>query len=405
MSEFSYTALDRSGQQVRGSVAAQDRPAALDQIGKKGLTAVSVKEQRAAAKPARAAAGPHGRVSQRSVEAFTRGLANLLAAGVPLSRALSILAREASQPAARKQWLAVHDDVIGGMPLADAMAKWPGSFSTVHVAMIRAGEAGGFMDTVLGQIADFRARERDLKSKVVAALVYPAVLAVLATGVLIFLLTYFIPRFSGIFEEFGAALPAITLAVIAASHAVTRYGPVVLVLAVIFFALGRRLLNSEAGRRIFERELLRLPAVGNVLARFAFVRFARMLGTLMGADVPLVTALKVARQAVGNQTLADAVGESIEQVQRGEPLAGSLGANVRLFPASATEMIAVAEESGRLDKELVRLAAVYEADLDRQLRMLVTLAEPVLLFVMAGIVGTVVIGMLLPVFTLQDFIR
>ena len=405
MTEFSYTALDPRGADVRGSVAAQSRAAALDQIGEKGLTAVSVDEQRPAATPVRVAAVHHGRVSQKSVEAFSRELANLLAAGVPLSRGLHILAREASQPAARKQWAAVHDDVVGGMPLAEALARWPKSFSPVHVAMVRAGEAGGFLDTVLGQIADFRARERDLKSKVVAALVYPAVLAVLAAGVLIFLLTYFIPRFSGIFAEFGAALPALTLAVIAASHAVTRYGLVVLAAAVIIAALVRRALNSEAGRRILERELLRLPAIGNVLARFALVRFARMLGTLLGADVPLVTALKVARQAIGNQALADAVGESIEQVQRGEPLAGSLGANTRLFPASVTEMIAVAEESGRLDQELVRLAAVYEADLDRELRMLVTLAEPALLFIMAGIVGTVVIGMLLPVFTLQDFIR
>ncbi len=405
MSVFSYSAVDSGGQEARGNVVAQSRAAAVDQVVQKGLTPVSVKEQRVPVKASATAGVPGGRVSQASVEAFSRELANLLAAGVPLSRALHIVSREAAQPAARKQWSAIHDDVVGGMSLAEAMSRWPRSFSAVHVAMVRAGETGGFLDTVLAQIADFRSRERDLKSRVKGALVYPAVLLTLATGVLIFLMVYFIPRFSGVFSEFGAALPALTRAVIAASHAVTRYGLVILVAGTIAIVLARRALQSQAGRRGLEQALLRLPAVGNVMARFALVRFCRMLGMLLGAGVPLVTALKVAKEAIGNQTLADTVGASIEEVQRGAPLAKSLGASARLFPASVTEMVAVAEESGRLDREMVRLAVVYEADLDRQLRILVTLVEPVLLFVMAGIVGTIVIGMLLPVFTLQDFIR
>ena len=151
--------------------------------------------------------------------------------------------------------------------------------------------------------------------------------------------------------------------------------------------------------------MLRIPALGRVLARFALVRFCRMLGTLLGAGVPLVAALEVAREAIGNQTLSDAVSSSIKEVQRGESLARSLAACERLFPPSVTEIIAVAEESGRLDQELVRLATTNEVELDRQLRVLVALAEPLLLFVMAAVVGTVVIGMLLPVFTLQDYIH
>jgi type II secretory pathway component PulF len=154
-----------------------------------------------------------------------------------------------------------------------------------------------------------------------------------------------------------------------------------------------------------ERVLLRLPALGRVVARFALVRFCRMLGTLLGAGVPLVTALRVAQEAIGNQTLADAVGLSIEEVQQGKALARSLAPCRQLFPATVIEMIAVAEESSRLDQELTRLAAAYETDLDRQLRMLVALAEPALLFVMAGVVGTIIISVILPVFTLQEFIR
>jgi type II secretory pathway component PulF len=151
--------------------------------------------------------------------------------------------------------------------------------------------------------------------------------------------------------------------------------------------------------------MLKTPLLGKVAARFALVRFARMLGTLVGAGVPLVTALKASREALGNQTLADAVSHAIDEVQRGQALSKSLSGNTLLFPASVIEMIAVAEETGRLDKELVRLSIAYESELDRSLRMLVALAEPLLLFVMAGLIGTVVVGMLLPVFNLQDLIK
>ncbi len=216
---------------------------------------------------------------------------------------------------------------------------------------------------------------------------------------------YFIPRFSGIFAEFGAALPALTRAIIAVSRAVSRYGLAFLVVALVVVVIARRVFQSQTGRRYLERFLLKIPGLGTVLARFALVRFCRMLGTLLGAGVPLVAALKVAREAIGNQTLADAVAASIEEVQRGESLARSLAGCPMLFPPSITEVIAVAEESGRLDQELVRLATVHEAELDRRLRMLVTLTEPALLFLMAGVVGTIVIGMLLPVFTLQDYIH
>jgi len=412
MPVFEYKAISADGRQTAGTVPAANRAAALEQVVQRGLVPVEVAERPSTApdgtrtEPARPGLFASGRrVSQASAEAFNRELSNLLAAGVPLSRALSILAREASQPAARRQWAAIHDDVAGGTSLADAMSKYPRSFPPVHVAMVRAGEAGGFLEVVLEQIANFRSRERDLKSRVRSALVYPIILAVLAAGVLTFLLTYFIPTFSQIFGEFGENLPALTRAVVAVSRAVTRYGLLLVAGATLIGILAQRAVSSPAGRLAVERAALLVPGIGRLLARFALVRFCRMLGTLLGAGVPLVASLKVAREAIGNQVLAKAVGESIEQVQQGKPLARSLAANTRLFPASVVEMIAVAEESGRLDTELNRLAGIYEGELDRQLRTLVALAEPALLFVMAGIVGTIVIGMLLPVFTLQEFIR
>ncbi|MCX5662300.1 MAG: type II secretion system F family protein [Planctomycetota bacterium] len=408
MANFTYDALDAQGKLQRGSLAADSRAAALDALAGRGLSPVAIEGEEQAA----AASGNGNRLwsaSQRvpaaQVEAFTRELANLLAAGVPLSRGLSILQREATHPVAKARWTAIHDDVVSGKPLAEALARAGNSFPAVYVAMVRAGELGGFLDLVLNQIADFRWRESELKGRVKTAMVYPIVLACLAAAVLVFLMIFFIPTFSKIFEDFGAALPLLTRVIVAASRLSTRYGPLV-VLAVIGIVLGvRRFLATDYGSRWFERFTLGLPGLGIVLARFALVRFARMLGTLLGAGVPLVTALRVAQEALGNQILADAVGQAIQDVKQGATLSRSLSSCKQLFPPSVIEMIAVAEESGRLDKELNRLAMVYESELDRRLRMLVALAEPALLFVMAALIGTIVVGMLLPIYTLQDMYK
>lgn len=406
MPTFAYNALNGQGQQATGVLTAESRAAALSQIAERGLVPVTLENRDEGAAAPHAGVHRPGRVSPVQAEAFTRELANLLAAGVPLGRALHVLRREASAPAARAQWSAVHDDVTGGMPLADALSRWPQSFPPVYVAMVHAGETGGFLDVVLNQIADFRAREGELKGRVKAAMVYPAVLALLAVVVMIFMLTYFIPRFTGIFADFGAALPLLTRIIIAASKLVlSGYSLIVAVVLAGALMTLRGVLAKPAGRRVLERALLATPAVGVILARFALVRFCRMLGTLLGAGVPLVTALRVAREAIGNQILADAVAAGIDEVKRGIALSASLRHCPSLFPPSVIEMVAVAEESGHLDKELLRLAQYYESELDRRLRMLVALAEPLLLFAMAALIGTIVVGMLLPIFTLQELIK
>jgi type II secretory pathway component PulF len=407
---YAYTALNKDGRRTSGTLSADSRAAALAEVSRLGLHPVSIDQAKDAATAKKIAAatgtGKAIKVSQRVVENFTRELANLLAGGVSLARALALLRREAHNPAARQLWSEVHDDVVGGTSLGDALAKWPRTFSSVYVAMVRAGEAGGFLDVVLTQIADFRTRESDLMGKVKAAMIYPVVLAFLAVAVLIFLMEFFIPRFQPIFANFGASLPALTLFVIHISNIVgsKRALYVVGALVIAFIAL-KRALATDAGKRKLEVAILSVPLLGTVTASFALVRFTRMLGTLVGAGVPLVASLKVAREAIGNQTLADTVLHATEEVQRGEPLSKSLVGNSKLFPSSVIEMIAVAEETGKLDKELLRIATTYEADLDRQLRMLVAVGEPVMLFMMAGVIGTVVVSMLLPILNLQDVVH
>lgn len=407
MAVFAYTALASDGKQTSGTIPAESRSAALAAVMSRGLHPVSIQEQAASGKKA-AVENKHpngGKVTPKHVESFTRELANLLAGGVPLARSLHLLRRETKAPGPRALWTEIHDDVVGGQSLADSLAAHPKVFSPVYIAMIRAGEAGGFLDVVLGQIAEFRTREQDLKGKVKAALVYPCVLATLATGVMAFLLMFFIPQFSKMFADVGSALPYLTQLILLASKLVTKYGPFVAVAVIVAIIVLRRVAGTDRGKREIEKLILRTPALGSVVSHFALVRFSRMLGTLLAAGVPLVSSLKVAKEAIGNQTLADAVASGIEEVQRGESLARALGTAEQLFPSSVIEMIAIAEETGRLDKELVRLSVSYESELDRHLRMLVALAEPMLLFVMAGMIGTIVIGMLLPIFNLQELIK
>ncbi len=391
------------------------RPAAAGKASsKQGATA-----QRAAASTretphAKAAAPADGgfklsfggdKITARILENFTRLLSSLLAAGVPLSRALVILMREAATPAAGAQWKQVHDLVVDGLPLADAMARSPKTFPRVYVAMVEAGETGGFLDVVLGQIADFQAREKEMRGKVMTALLYPVILLILALGVLIFLLVFFIPRFQTIFTGFGAELPLLTQLIVSTSEILRTWGIAIAIALVMGVFFLRTWFLSEKGRRVWEGMMLKAPVIGPLVAQFSMSRFCRMLGTLLGAGVPLINALNVARRSIGNQILVDAVANSIDRVKEGRQLGPSLGDCRTLFSGATLEMISVAEESGRLDQELVRIANVTEGDLDRQLRTAVALAEPLMLFFIAGFIGVIFIGMVIPIFSLQDHIK
>ncbi len=413
MPVFTYKAFQADGKTAQGQIEAGGRQEAFRQMEEKGLRPITLAEKTNGAPGKNGSAAPAAKmfsfqstkVTPRMLENFTRLLSSLLAAGVPLSRALVILCKESSNPTASAKWKAIYDSVVDGVSLADSMATMPETFPRVYVAMVSAGETGGFLDLVLAQIADFQAREKDLKSKVTAALLYPAILLLLATGVLIVLMTFFIPRFQKMFEGFGGTLPLLTRIIVAISHAVRSYG--------LFFAVGvavigfliRNWIASEQGRRHWEGFVLRTPVLGPLLSQFAMARFCRMLGTLLNAGVPLVQALNVARKSIGNQILVDAVANSIDRVKEGAQLGASLSDCKNLFPSSVLEMIAVAEESGKLDQELVRIAGVTEADLDRNLKTAVAFLEPAMLFFIAAFVGTIFIGMLMPIFSMQDYIK
>ena len=411
MAFYQYKAINGNGTVANGDIEAGGRQDAFRKMEALGLKPVKLieKETKSAGKPSSDGSvrlpWKSSRITFKMLENFTRLLSSLLSAGVPLSRALVILYREAASPAAGERWKAVHDLVVDGMSLASAMGRFPDTFPKVYVAMVEAGEAGGFLDLVLSQIADFQSRDKELRGKVLSAMIYPVVLLFLALGVLVFLMVFFIPRFKVLFEGFDAALPLLTQVIVTTSEYCQSYGLFMLIGLGIMLIGIRNWLATDQGRRKFEQSMLSLPVIGSLNAQVAMARFCRMLGTLLNAGVPLIHGLNVARRSIGNQILVDAVTASIERVKKGETLARSLSDCRVLFHGSILEMISVAEESGRLDQELIRLAATTEKDLDQQLKTAVSLMEPLMLFLIAGFIGTIFIGMVIPIFTIQDYIK
>jgi type II secretory pathway component PulF len=414
MPQFQYKAFQADGTTAEGLLEAGGRQEAFRQMEQRGLRPIALAEKANGAPQKKIVSPlPFGgslrfqskSVTPRMLENFTRLLSSLLAAGVPLSRALVILCKEATNPVAAVKWKQIYDSVVDGVSLADAMAKIPDTFPRVYVAMVQAGETGGFLDLVLAQIADFQLREKELRSKVMAALLYPAILLLLAVCVLIVLMTFFIPRFQTIFSSMGGELPLLTRAIVGCSHAIRAYGIFIAIALVVAGSLLRGWIASEKGRRAWEGFILRVPILGPLLRQFAMARFCRMLGTLLNAGVPLIEALHVARKSIGNQILVDAVSHSIDRVKEGAQLGASLADCRSLFPNSILEMIAVGEESGKLDQELVRIAAVTESDLDRNLKTGVAVLEPLMLFFIAAFIGTIFIGMIIPIFKMQELIK
>jgi len=416
MAYFQYKAIESSGSTGTGTLEANSRSEAVGKMKQMGLRPVRIEEVASMPKKGSGHSSPSPgkgislpwagkKVTFSMLENFTRLLSSLLSAGVPLSKALVVLYKETSAPAAQKEWRNLHDLVVDGLSLSDAMSRSPKTFPRVYTAMVEAGETGGFLDLVLGQIADFQSRDKELKSKVVTAMIYPIVLLFLAIAVLIFLMVYFIPRFKTLFEDFDGALPLITQVIVATSEFSVKYGIFILLgVGVIGYFLAQWI-SSADGKRKYEKIMLTAPVLGPLSSRFAMARFSRMLGTLIHSGVPLVNGLNVARRSIGNQILTDAITDSIDRVKKGETLAKSLSNCRTLFGGATIEMISIAEESGRLDDELLRLAEVTEKDLDQQLKSAVALMEPLMLFLTAGFIGTIFVGMVIPIFTIQDYIK
>jgi general secretion pathway protein F/type IV pilus assembly protein PilC len=346
------------------------------------------------------------KVRSRHLATFYAQLADLLHSGVPLLRSLDILERQTTQAGLGEVVREVRARVADGTGLAEAMAQHPRTFNELAVSMVRAGQEGGFLEDVLRRIADFTEHQEDLKSKVTGALAYPVFLAVVGFLVLNILVIFFVPRFKPIFaklEEKGE-MPLLTEFIVGLSNVMqSKSALVVLAVVVGGFFLFRSWARTEAGRLKLDALRLRLPGAGHIFLNLALSRFTRILGTMLKNGIPILQALRIAKDSTGNRVLAQAIEQAAENVKSGDALAKPLGACPYL-PRDVVEMVSVGEESNNLEKVLLDIADGLEKRTSRQLDLFVRLLEPVMLLVMAGFTLIIVAGLLLPVFKMSGTI-
>jgi len=392
MPTFAYRARDASGQEVHGSLVADTVAAATRMLGERSLLPVQVDEVKAEERWL--LTGRTRRVKLAKVGLMYEQLADLLRAGVPMLRALTVLCTQSSTPGLARVLRELREDVSGGDSLADAMGRHPYAFPELHASMVRAGEKGGFLEDVLTRLADFVHRQDALRNKFIGAMIYPCVLLVGAVAAVTFIMTFVVPGIRGVLE--GRPLPWATRVVFGVSdalrlHYVTILGVLVIVLLGVFGYF-----QSAGGKQMLARLKLRAPGFGKVYTMVALCRFCRVFGTLLANGIPILQSLKIAKDSTGNPILADAVERAAENVRHGEPLAAPLAAS-RVFPPVIVDMIAVAEESNTLDKVLVQIADTQEQRTAQQIDFVVRLLEPLLLLVMGVLIGFIAIALLLPI--------
>jgi len=339
---------------------------------------------------------------------FYGQLADLLQSGVPLLRSMEILERQASNPALNAVLKDVRGKVAEGTGLSQAMGAHPKVFSELAVSMVLAGQEGGFLEDVLRRIADFTEHQEDMKSKVVGAMAYPMVLGGLGGVILIVLLVFFVPKFETIFDRLKekGQMPALTTGLLAVSN--TMINPFFFVPFLLFLFIGVSAFlgwaASEKGRFQLDKFRLAIPGAGRIFLSLALARFTRILGTMLSNGIPLLQALRIAKDSTGNRVLADAIEKSAENVKGGDSLAKPF-VECSYFPRDIVEIVSIGEESNQLEKVLVDVANNLEKRTSRELDLFVRLLEPLMLMVMAGMVLLVVVGLLLPIFRMSSVIE
>jgi len=401
MPTFAYQAVGVDGVAVSGSLEAADRFAAAAELQQRGLLPVKVG---AAPAPSVWSWRPdlhwqHGVQNDRLV--FARTLSFLLTAGVPLDRSLTVSAQLSESAALRQALQEVLRAVKGGKSLSAALERYPKIFPSFYVSLIRAGEASGTLDRVSTQLADYQESVNELRSNLVSAMIYPALLFVVGAASVLFLLEFVVPKFAGVFEQSGAALPLPTQVLLFASGALERTWWLAVIAVPIIFLGVQRYLATERGGQRFDHFILRVPRLGTVIEQIQVSRFARSLGTLLGGGVPMVQSLEIARQVIGNRKLSDAVKHVQQGVKQGEGVVRPLE-QTGAFPPLAIHLLGVGEETGRLDAMLLQVASVYERETRTAIKNLVALFEPVMILTMGVVVGTIVVSLLLAIYSINE---
>lgn len=396
---FVWEGLDRNGSRTKGEVSARSEITARAELRRQGIRVVKIKK-----KPKPLFGGPRKRITPKHIAVFSRQLATMLSAGVPLVQAFEIVGRGHDNPAMQDLLLGIKADVESGTTLADALSKHPVHFDELFCNLVRAGEQAGVLETLLHKVADYKEKTESLKGKIKKALTYPIAVIVVAVIVTSILLIFVVPTFEDLFKSFGADLPAFTQLVIDLSRWLRDWWYVAfgsLGVAATAFVKARQ--RSPAFNHLLDRLALGVPVVGAILHKAAVARFARTLSTMSAAGVPLVEALQSVAGATGNIIYGEAVMRMREDVSIGQQLQMSMR-QANLFPNMVMQMVAIGEESGSLDSMLSKVADFYEEEVDNAVDSLSSLLEPLIMVVLGVLVGGLVIAMYLPIFKLGSVV-
>ncbi len=422
MATFQYIATDSSGQDVRGTVEAGDRNAAIASVRAQGLLPKALGEVKGAsaaqkASPKKKAEGGkkksalnkdikinirlpkflRGRIKTKVLTQFTRQLATLVNAGLPLMRGLEVLKRQMKDPQMLEALNGISENISAGGTFSESLTAYPKIFDKLYVNMVKAGEAGGVLEVVLGRLAEFAEKSERIKNKVKGAMIYPCVVLVAAIGITWFLLVMVIPKFEQVFNDMlgGAALPALTVGVINASKFMQAHGLVILAAIACVVVAVKLIGKTEKGAFFFDALKLKMPVTGTLAQRSAVSKFTRTLGTLLSSGVPILQSLVITRDTTGNRVLSQAIQNVHDSVKEGESMTEPLS-QCKVFPPMVTSMVEVGEETGALADMLTRIANTYDDEVDNAVAGMTAAIEPALIIVLAVVVGTIVIAMFLP---------
>jgi type IV pilus assembly protein PilC len=421
MPRFNYVALDARGQESSGLVEATSSNDAISQLRQAGYFPTSVFEEghggvaeKKARKSTKAAAkaAPKGKskgiviyqrktVKAKTLMVFTRQLATLIDAGLPLLRGLHVLGKQEKDPVLKATIDQLADSVQGGSTFSEGLAQHPRIFNKLFVNMVKAGELGGVLELVLGRLAEFQEKAQKVKNKVKAAMIYPIIVLCLAMIIMAFLLVFIVPKFESIFHDMlgDKPLPGITRFVIGVSRIFQNHWLILLGAVLTFLAAYCFISKTTKGRAAIDRAALRAPLFGDLTRKSAISRFARTLGTLVTSGVPILQALNITKETAGNAVLADAIMQVHDSVKEGESIVQPLEAS-RAFPPMVISMIDVGEETGQLPEMLLKIAEVYDDEVDNSVAALTSMLEPIMIVFLALVVGTIVIALFMPLISI-----
>jgi type IV pilus assembly protein PilC len=405
--KYAYRAMNKEGKESFGIVEAENQALAINDIRQMGLYPTKVYEARKSdERRARKEKGGlselyFGGTSTKDLVIMTRQLSTLIDAGLPLLRSINVLIAQLKASKLRDILREIRDDIQSGSTFSEGLAKHPKEFDRLYVNMVRAGEVGGMLEVVLQRLATFMERRQALKRRVKSAMVYPVAVLVVAVGIVWFLLSYVVPEFAVIFEDFGASLPWMTQFLIkCGDFARFDWWKVALYLNGTIITI-KVLSKFHTVKRISDRVVLRIPLVGDLITKVAVARFSRTLGTLITSGVPILQSLRITRETIGNEVIENAIQKVHDSIKEGDTIAAPLDES-KVFPPMVVNMIDVGEETGSLDAMLMKVADIYDAEVEAAVEALLALMEPVMIVVLGIVCGFIVISMYLPIFSLAD---